>query len=693
MTAAYAHALADPLAQAYAKAWAEVESWEQKLRSDPRREAQRRRLDATRRQIEHDMNSLDDTARQWLSHQLPRIYLAGGTDLPSGGPGFNWNQAHQEATQRFANGLHTDLLHATQNVRQSTKELIRSVAADQQLRLALSGQDTAVSAGRRMADILHSKGVTALVYKDGSRHGLAEYAQMAIRTTSASAYNYGTLNGAPGVGRWEVFDGPNCGWSRHDDARLANGLVVTRDEALGQPISHPNCRRAFGPRPDLEPKKPGSLGPRTEQDALDAIEKSVDDFGEPERPALRAYRRTRFGEVNGQLRHYEGDPARVDPDLMSKYVGPIDQAMKSSVVRQDITAWRGLSVKALGGRVPQVGMELTDHAYTSVSAERKAAEHFARKADDILLRVKVPAGTHGVRLSEMGDEAEILLDRGISYRVVGDAGPLTFKRFDPALGKQVDVTRHVYDVEVLPRPLIRGRTFDTPEDAQRWVVETYGTKGFSRDERLALKQWQQADFRRISEFLRTGQTEVIVMGGMGKRELVTSLEQWKSGVGRGHLAGASEVHVLEHMPGIFSKRQLPEDVTLWRGADFESLAKADARSLVGTVIQDNSFIATSPSRDAVDALAFDAFDAAKGGNGIVYEIRAKAGQRWVTPEIQAKTGYAEVVLPPGTRFRVLEVHDEVRYARYDKGKGGFHPPAPSAQPWEFRVRRIVVEVI
>lgn len=506
MTAADAHALADPLAQAYAKAWDEIASWEQRLRSDPRRESQRRRLEAARRGIEHDMGNLDDAAKEWLSNELPKVYLAGGIDALTGGRGFAWNQTHQGAAQRLANGLHTDLLQATSNVRQSTKELIRQVASDQQLRLALTGQQTAVSAGREMARVLRAKGVTALVYANGARHGLAEYAQMAIRTTSAQAYNLGTLNANPDVQLWEVFDGPNCGWTRHDDPQHANGMVVSRQQAEAQPTSHPNCRRSFGPRPDLGPA-----------------------------------------------------------------VQPVESASYS------------------------------------------------------------------------------------------------------------------------------GRTFDSPAEAQQWVVETYGTKGFSRDERLALKQWQQADFRKISEFLRTGKTDVIVTGGMGKRETVTSLEQWKAGVskptGQGHLAGAAEVHVLEHMPGVFAKRQLPQDVVLWRGADFESLAKADVSSLIGSIVEDKSFIATSPSRDAVDAIAFDAFHAADGGNGIVYEIRARAGQHYATPEITAKTGYAEVVLPPGTRFRVLEVHDEVRHAAYDKGKGGFRPPAISAQPWQFKVRRIVVEVI
>ena len=49
----------------------------------------------------------------------------------------------------------------------------------------------------------------------------------------------------------QVFDGFDCGWTTHTDPDKANGTVRTIEAAAEAPISHPRCRRAFGPRPDV----------------------------------------------------------------------------------------------------------------------------------------------------------------------------------------------------------------------------------------------------------------------------------------------------------------------------------------------------------------------------------------------------------------------------------------------------------
>ena len=50
-----------------------------------------------------------------------------------------------------------------------------------------------------------------------------------------------------GEGYVEALDADDCGWDGHDDATSANGRVVTIEQAASQPISHPNCVRAFTP--------------------------------------------------------------------------------------------------------------------------------------------------------------------------------------------------------------------------------------------------------------------------------------------------------------------------------------------------------------------------------------------------------------------------------------------------------------
>jgi hypothetical protein len=75
-------------------------------------------------------------------------------------------------------------------------------------------------------------------------------AQTIALTETANAYNAASLAGYEDSGlvdAVEVFDGPECGWTEHDDPDLADGSTRTLDEANDYPISHPNCQRAFGP--------------------------------------------------------------------------------------------------------------------------------------------------------------------------------------------------------------------------------------------------------------------------------------------------------------------------------------------------------------------------------------------------------------------------------------------------------------
>lgn len=272
--------LQEPLLAAYRRAWEQVEQQQRALVDDPLRATRRKRLLAMQRQIERSMTDLDDTATSWIASRLPQVYALGGAEgADAAGSSFAWSQVHQEAVQRLADGLFDELLGATSHVGDTTKQLVRAIARDEGLQAAIAGR-TAKQASTEMRRILETKGISAVTYKDGSVHGLREYAQMAVRTTSAKAYNSGTLNGAAnaGVTFWEILDGPECGLSFHDDPTLALGLVVDKDTAEQYLISHPNCRRAFGARPDVTSKEqakeaggsiePGQTEAQREQDQV-----------------------------------------------------------------------------------------------------------------------------------------------------------------------------------------------------------------------------------------------------------------------------------------------------------------------------------------------------------------------------------------------------------------------------------------
>lgn len=248
-------AIEDPLLSAYAKAWQDIVDMQQAIAADPLRWRQRKRLEEMRRVVEAAMDELDTQARQWVTGELVRPYAlgasAGAVELGQSAADV-WTMLPKDAISRIANDTLADLLKSTRHVRRTAKALIRTVARDQILDKLIRG-DTAVAAGRRVEQILAKKGITAITYADGSRHGLREYTQMLVRTKTAEAYNLGTLEAqeALGVEFWECFDGPNCGWTKHSDPRPALGKIVSKDDALAHPIAHPNCRRAYGGRPDI----------------------------------------------------------------------------------------------------------------------------------------------------------------------------------------------------------------------------------------------------------------------------------------------------------------------------------------------------------------------------------------------------------------------------------------------------------
>jgi hypothetical protein len=148
---------------------------------------------------------------------------------------------------------HQDLLAATKFMRTSTKDLIRTLARDHVSDRLYTGR-TATQAGRELARALRAHSVAAVVYKDGSRHGLGSYSDMVLRTKTAEAYQVGGFNQAAshGVKFVEVMDGPGCGWTSHDDTTQANGMIMTLDDSRAYPISHPNCRRVTIARPDIK---------------------------------------------------------------------------------------------------------------------------------------------------------------------------------------------------------------------------------------------------------------------------------------------------------------------------------------------------------------------------------------------------------------------------------------------------------
>ncbi len=189
---------------------------------------------------------------------MRRIYQAGGERVAA----FSFTAPHRAAVGVLAADLYGDVLTATRFVDADGKRFVRRVGRHL-TGTKLTGGVPVTAQGRDLARVLArefgSRGIGAIRYRDGSRHSFGEYAEMLLRTKTGVAYNAGTVNACrlSGIEFVELLDGSVCGLASHKGSPRANGLIVRTQVAADWPLSHPNCRRAVVPRPELNESNAG----------------------------------------------------------------------------------------------------------------------------------------------------------------------------------------------------------------------------------------------------------------------------------------------------------------------------------------------------------------------------------------------------------------------------------------------------
>jgi hypothetical protein len=102
----------------------------------------------------------------------------------------------------------------------------------------------AVGAGRSVDELARSIRDLVGSWASTPEGGAGARSWMIAATETAIAYNSAAVEGFEQTGlveEVEVFDGPNCGWTSHDDPDHADGSRRTLKEAADWPVSHPHC--------------------------------------------------------------------------------------------------------------------------------------------------------------------------------------------------------------------------------------------------------------------------------------------------------------------------------------------------------------------------------------------------------------------------------------------------------------------
>jgi hypothetical protein len=143
--------------------------------------------------------------------------------------------------------------------------------------------------------------------------------------------------------------------------------------------------------------------------------------------AIGAYKGSAYSTINGVLRNAKHGPVPSGSSAAER-IQAIDAAMTASRLTAPVQVWRGFNstgADALFGAHKfgdLTGVEFTEFGYASTSASKSLSGSFAG-GSGILLRVVVPPGVGAVQVSGSEYESELLLERGLRFRVVSDSGP------------------------------------------------------------------------------------------------------------------------------------------------------------------------------------------------------------------------------------------------------------------------------
>lgn len=152
--------------------------------------------------------------------------------------------------------------------------------------------------------------------------------------------------------------------------------------------------------------------------------------------AISKYAAGGYADLNASLRSPSWVP---DPDelldldmteaeyraMLTERTKIIDTVMARTPVPDDVVVWRGIGPEVLGpDPSAAVGRVLTEKAYmsTSVGPMPKLDRLIVGEQKDVYLRIAVPEGTPGYfsrNLSAYKEENELLLGRGLQYRITG----------------------------------------------------------------------------------------------------------------------------------------------------------------------------------------------------------------------------------------------------------------------------------
>lgn len=201
----------------------------------------------------------------------------------------------------------------------------------------------------------------------------------------------------------------------------------------GQWVAGPGAGGSFADRITDALKGADALAAAPVRMVRDREKRTINLTGVPESQqrdlmlAVLAYGGGGHDDINAVLRDGK---VRGSRPVAEADIKKVDTVMSHSPLARDVVVFRGIqdgrTVFGDAWQGDMTGVRFREPAYSSTTADPRIVDDFIDDRDPapVELRIRVPAGTHAINLSGYGDEhideAELLLDRGLSFRVVAD---------------------------------------------------------------------------------------------------------------------------------------------------------------------------------------------------------------------------------------------------------------------------------
>jgi hypothetical protein len=245
-------ASADAIIDLYRQAEQRLLARLRQIVGDRARQVEAGRVAAMIRATVAEIDQLDHRVAVELDRQLRGVYEQGGRQMAAS-IGGQWVQVSSGAVEQLAATAVTNVAGTLRDVEAATKQALRRLTRLKAGDVIVGGQPLQRASELFSREATQQLGILTVRYSNGAVHSLADWADTAVRTETATAFNRGAFGQARQhrVRFMECVDSPLCGLDGHDDPYKPYGDVLPIEQAERYPISHPRCVRSWSGSPTV----------------------------------------------------------------------------------------------------------------------------------------------------------------------------------------------------------------------------------------------------------------------------------------------------------------------------------------------------------------------------------------------------------------------------------------------------------